>query len=191
MSDTRISIRLPDDLAKEFERVRKKFHKTRSEMIRAALKNFMLKTKKGGDKVWWDDEFFDFRKMQRAMNRMMAQMMRGFDRFPAGFEPMTDIRDEGDRFVIQLDMPGVEKKDIQIFADEQTIEIRAEREKREIEQRKNFYRQERAYAGYHRVLPMPAKIDPKHIEAEYKNGVLTLKVAKKEKSPKKVKVKVK
>ena len=139
----------------------------------------------------FDDNFFDFRRMQRQMNRMMANMTRGMPK-SLGFEPMADIRNTGNFFIVELDMPGIEKNNVQIFADAHTVEVKAERKQQKITDKKNFYSQERSYAGYHRVLPMPAKIDPKHINAEYKNGVLTLKIAKKDKKAiKRIKVRVK
>ncbi|RLE55276.1 MAG: Hsp20/alpha crystallin family protein [Thermoprotei archaeon] len=83
-------------------------------------------------------------------------------------EPFYDIVDEGDKLKIIVEMPGVEKEDIRVKASEDKVIVSAEREDRK----------------YYREIELPTKVIPKTAKAQYRNGVLTITVEKKEKPPK-------
>jgi len=140
---------------------------------------------------WFDETYW--RDFERRMNAFRKLMEREFANFSEFKEPFTDISETKDALIIKMDMPGVTKKDIDILATEDSIEIKAERKSFVEEKKKKFYRQERAYRSYYRLLPLPVKIIPSKITAEYKDGVLTITAPKKEKAKeiKKTKVKVK
>lgn len=137
-----------------------------------------------------EDYWKDFEKRMLAMRKTME---KEFANFPEFKEPFADISETKDALVIKLDMPGVTKKDINLIATEDYMEISAERKEFTEEKKKKFYRQERVYRSYYRKLPLPVKIIPEKITAEYKDGVLTITAPKKEKAKaiKKTKVKVK
>jgi len=140
---------------------------------------------------WFDDEYWkDFERRMAALRRAME---RELTTFPTFREPFADISETDKELIIKLDMPGVTKKDIDIVATEDTIEIKAERKEFVEEKKKRYYRQERAYRSYFRRLPLPVLIVPDKITAEYKDGVLTIRAPKKEKAKaiKKTKIKVK
>ncbi|OYT31665.1 MAG: heat-shock protein Hsp20 [Thermofilum sp. ex4484_79] len=80
-------------------------------------------------------------------------------------EPFTDVIDEKDKFKIVIDMPGVEKEDINVEATEDVIEVSARRGDRK----------------YYKRVVLPEKIRPETAKAQYKNGVLTITVEKLEK----------
>lgn len=77
-------------------------------------------------------------------------------------EPLTDVIDEGGRLAITMEMPGVERKDIDLNMTESELEIAVDTEHRK----------------YHKVLRLPAKVDPKTTKATYTNGVLDVTVKK-------------
>ena len=111
--------------------------------------------------------------------RTFGELERAFlsGRAPAEFR--TDIRDEGDHFLLEADLPGFNKEDIHVDLDEGSLTISAER-RSDFEQKDkkgNYVRCERAYGSYSRSFDT-AGIDVEHITAAYKDGVLRLTLPK-------------
>ena len=109
-------------------------------------------------------------------------------------QPLIDLVDEGKGFVLKAELPGIEKSDLNIEVTENAIEISGESssEKEEKDNETGFVRRERHYARFHRSLPFPEAIVPDKVDAQLKDGVLTVKAPKAappEKKPKKVAVK--
>lgn len=94
--------------------------------------------------------------------------------------PICDFYETETDLITELEMPGVNKKNIQIYIDEEGIQVRAEY-KTEVEQedkKKGMYRLERNYSGYNRFFALPRNIDPDKATAEYKNGMLKITIPK-------------
>ena len=91
----------------------------------------------------------------------------------------TDIKDKGDHYELEADLPGVEKGDIKIDLTDNVLTISAERhsEYEENDKKHNYVRCERSYGSYQRSFDTTG-IDTDHIEAEFKNGVLKLELPK-------------
>lgn len=111
--------------------------------------------------------------------------IRDFERdFFRSFSPVThcrtDIRDEGDKFLLECEMPGFEKEDIKISVDGSTLSLCAER-KYENDQENSggeYIRRERSYGSYCRSFDI-SNVDESAIDASYNNGVLKLTLPKK------------
>ncbi len=102
-------------------------------------------------------------------------------------KPPLDIQDTGGSYVINAEMPGVAKEDIEITLDAFEIAIHAEyRAGQESEEKEQscFICQERSRNAYHRDLKFPQEIDQNIAEATLENGVLTIVVPKKKPTPK-------
>ena len=111
--------------------------------------------------------------------RTLNEMERAFfsRRSPAEFR--TDIRDEGDHFLLEADLPGFNKEDIHVDLDEGSLTISAER-RSDFEQKDKkgkYVRCERAYGSYARSFDTSG-IDTEAITASYKDGVLRLTLPK-------------
>ncbi len=119
---------------------------------------------------------------------------RGIDEFekrffgdPYGFfgnnvlgEFRTDIKDEGDAFVLEADLPGFKKEDINVDINNDVMTVRAERhsEREEKDKKGKYIRCERSYGAYSRQFDLSG-INSERIAAKYENGVLTLNLPKK------------
>lgn len=101
---------------------------------------------------------------------------------PAYSSPSVDIVEEGDKYVITADLPGVDKKDISISAEDGILSINAERNVERKENVKGYKYFERHTGTFKRSFRLTDSLDADKIAAEYKNGVLTLSVPKKEKA---------
>ena len=91
----------------------------------------------------------------------------------------TDLRDEGDKFVMEAELPGFEKEDISLDITGDTLKLSAQHKEENADKEggKYVYR-ERSYGAYERTFDISA-IDADNIDAEYKNGILYLNLPKK------------
>jgi HSP20 family protein len=105
--------------------------------------------------------------------------------------PLVDIFEKGDDLIIRAEIPGVEKEDIDVQVEGNTLMLRGER-KREAEFKEDdAYRLERAFGSFVRSFRLPKTVDSSRIAAAYENGVLEITLPKAEESkPKKVDIKV-
>ncbi len=129
--------------------------------------------------------------LDRIFDNMRRDFERSFSSLPVlAIPPLVvstlscDVADEGDRYVINADMPGVSKEEIKLDVSDSTLEISAEHKEREEEKKKNYVRKERKYLSYHRTLPLPEKVDSSKAKAKLNNGILTIEVPKLNPTPK-------
>ncbi len=90
----------------------------------------------------------------------------------------TDITDEGDHFLLQSDLPGFDKKDIQLSLNGDMLTIQAQRQSKVDQKDDKVVRMERSYGTYTRQFNV-SQIDTEHIKASYQDGVLSLTLPKK------------
>lgn len=92
--------------------------------------------------------------------------------------PRCDIKEEGERFVIFADIPGVDPKDIEISMDKGILSIRGERSTESREENQRFSRVERAHGVFYRRFALPDSADADGIRASGRNGVLEISIPK-------------
>lgn len=86
----------------------------------------------------------------------------------------VDVTEEDGRITVRADLPGVEKEEINVKADEEKVEIMAESAQEVKEENEKYYRKERSSRTFQRTVAWPKPVDPETIEAEYEDGVLTV-----------------
>lgn len=94
----------------------------------------------------------------------------------------TDVRDTGDSYVMEAELPGFQKDEIQVEVQDDVLTIRAiHKEKSEDEQEKDgtYLQRERSYCAYQQQMQV-GDVDTDKMEASYENGILTLKMPKKQ-----------
>jgi len=99
---------------------------------------------------------------------------------------MSDIEDKGTHYELKADLPGVSKNDVDIKVTEEGIEISGKQEEKNEETSNNFLLRERRWSSFTRSFSFPEPVLPKKAEAEMKNGILHVKVPKKEPKTKEV-----
>jgi HSP20 family protein len=107
--------------------------------------------------------------------------------------PMMDVADLGNKYEMKVEIPGISKENINIDVSPTGIEISAKQETSQDEKNKSWLRRERSSMSYYRSVEFPDKIKPDTVEAEFKDGVLTLSLPKVEPTSefKSTKVKIK
>ena len=130
------------------------------------------------------DPFQGFRLFEDAMTRMMSE-----PRTSRPWSPATDIIETENELVLKSDLPDVELKDIDVQVENQTLTIKGHRHFERESDNKGFHRIERSYGTFVRSFTVPSTVDTEKVAADYKNGVLTVRLPKKEAAkPRQVKV---
>ena len=93
--------------------------------------------------------------------------------------PSVNIADVDKAFEVSVALPGLDKKDVIIEIRNDCLIVSSEKQYEKEEKNKNWMRQEYGYASFQRKFQLPESADQDKIEAEMKNGVLSIKVAKK------------
>lgn len=90
----------------------------------------------------------------------------------------SDVRENDKEYIVEADLPGVNKEDIDISINDGVLTVKAERKSEASDENNGYIRRERAYGSFERSFDI-SEIDDEKIDAEFKNGVLTLTLPKK------------
>jgi HSP20 family protein len=99
--------------------------------------------------------------------------------------PAVDLYEEKDEVVAKAELPGMEKKDIQVNISDHHLTIQGEKKKEEETKDKNFYRSERSYGSVFRSIELPAEVAIDKAKASFKDGVLEIRLPKTQEAKKK------
>lgn len=103
--------------------------------------------------------------------------------------PRTDIVENDSDYSLEMELPGVIQDNIDLKIDNNILTIEGKKEQSSEKKDHNYHMQERYYGSFYRSISLPSNIDDEHIEAQVKDGVVSVKIPKKEQSKaKKIKV---
>lgn len=146
------------------------------------------------DLTRWDP-FRELSSLQERFDRMFGDALsrlRGETIEGSAWLPAVDIVEDEDNIVLKADLPGIDAKDVDIQVENGTLTLRGERKFEKDVKEDNFRRIERAYGSFVRSFTLPTTVDSEKVQAEYRNGVLELRLPKRaEAKPKQIKVAVK
>ena len=109
----------------------------------------------------------------------------------AEWSPLVDITEDDKEYLIKADLPEVKKEDVKLTVQDDVMSISGERKYEKEEKGKKYHRVERAYGSFMRSFTLPEDADGSKVSAEYKDGVLKVRLPKSEKAkPKSIEVKV-
>ncbi len=92
--------------------------------------------------------------------------------------PTVDIFEDGGDIVVKAEMPGMKKEDIEVKLTGATITISGEKKKEEKVEKRNYYRMERSYGSFSRAFNLPSEVQAEKAKAEFKGGILEIRVPK-------------
>jgi HSP20 family protein len=115
-----------------------------------------------------------------------------FREFGGAWMPPVDIYSTGEHeLVIKAEIPGMNKDDIDITVENFLLTIRGEKKTEQAVKDEQFHRVERSYGAFSRSFALPHTVDSNNVQAEYKDGVLTVKLPiREEAKPRQIKVNV-
>ena len=138
------------------------------------------------------DPFRDLMGIQTELNRLFGRTYAGGESAGGNGDwiPALDIYEGKDRYVITVELPGVEPADVDISVEDSTLAIRGERKFYQEVDEDSFHRVERRYGAFSRSLSLPQTANADAIEASFDRGVLTVEIPKAEEAkPKKISIK--
>ncbi|MHC5212143.1 MAG: Hsp20/alpha crystallin family protein [Planctomycetota bacterium] len=133
-----------------------------------------------------------FLSLQQTMNDLFQDFAKSFDALPfenaptpstpmrANFIPRLDMYELENEIRISVELPGMKEKDIDVQLSDNTLIIKGEKQLLKEEHEGNYFRSERTYGSFQRLVPLPCEVNPDKVEAHYKEGVLILKLYKTE-----------
>ncbi len=151
--------------------------------------------------VWQDNIWKELNRMQRQMDRIFGGFLTDgkdyrnemIDELSTGYRrAFANFKETDKEFIIQVEIPGVDKEDVKLNVTENGVEIRAEKKKEKEEGNEGrSYRYTKNYSGFYQAFDVPENADLENIDASYKNGVLTIKLPKKTKVEQKRSIQIK
>ncbi|MBO0887635.1 Hsp20/alpha crystallin family protein [Candidatus Bathyarchaeota archaeon] len=137
--------------------------------------------------------------LNRGFDNIFDQFKRSFDDLLAPFAPFTtispawaeqavrypfvDLVDQGDHYLVTAELPGFTKEMVNVQVNKDALELRAENKTDKEEKGKNYLHRERAYSAFQRTIAFPEEVKPAQVEGIMKNGVLELRIPKREPKP--------
>jgi HSP20 family protein len=144
-------------------------------------------------------EISPIRTLRTEMDRLFDTFLReplGSLDWPSGWSgkwsPAVDVSEDDKEVVVRAELPGIDPKDLDVSVVGNQVTIRGEKKESSEQKEKGVYRTETRYGSFHRTISLPEEVDTEKVDAQYANGVLTLRLAKTLRSPaKRIEVKVK
>jgi HSP20 family protein len=122
-----------------------------------------------------------FTSFRREMDRLFERFWEGdWDRFPqiGEWTPALDMVEDKESITVKLDVPGMEPGDLHITFQDDALTVRGEKRTEKEEKDKTYYRSERSYGSFTRVIRLPASCETGKANATFKNGVLNIVMPK-------------
>jgi HSP20 family protein len=143
--------------------------------------------------VRWSDPFREFAQLQDRINRVFTD---SYGRSDEGFltsgswVPPVDIYQNGNHeLVLKAELPDMSRDDIEITVDKGTLTIKGEKKLSDEVKEEQFHRIERRYGVFSRSFSLPPTVDTSKVGAEYKSGLLTVRLPLREEArPRQIKV---
>jgi len=142
----------------------------------------------------WDS--FDVRnelsRLQSEMQKVLGRsgVLRGWDLTGGNAVPAVNVWEDAEGVYVESELPGLDSQDIEIYVTGRQLTLRGER-KPPVVERGVWHRQERGHGKFQRVVELPTDVDANAVEAQFRNGVLLVKLPKRSESrPRKIDIKV-
>ncbi|MBN1798339.1 MAG: Hsp20/alpha crystallin family protein [Spirochaetales bacterium] len=139
------------------------------------------------------DPWSELSRLQTEINDLFD-----IDRFPTTsglfdrpVSPAIDVIENPDNYKVISELPGIELKDIDVSITSNVLTIKGEKKEDKEEKKGKYYRKESLSGGFQRTLSLPTSVESEKVQAELKNGILTITLPKKEEAkPKQITVNI-
>ena len=118
-----------------------------------------------------------WRDMENLMQRFLNESAFGNDWSP-GLEMKVDLKETEDSYVVKMEAPGVDPKEMDISLSGNRLFIRGEKKEESEKKGENFHHVERRFGSFSRTVDLPSSIDESAVSADYDKGVFTITVKK-------------
>jgi HSP20 family protein len=131
------------------------------------------------------------REYVRLLKEAFSPMSGETEVSTRSWAPPVDIYETEDAIVLKAELPGIDPKDVEVRVEDNTLYLKGERNYEKEVNEQNYHRIERSYGSFARSFSLPNSISAEKVKAEYKDGLLTLTMPKREEAkPKTIKIDV-
>ncbi len=130
--------------------------------------------------------FHEMETLRRQMDRVFDELAQVNPERHTLWSPAIELHDDENNLVLRAEIPGVEGKDLDIQVTREGVSISGEHRYEKQTEEKGFYHSEFRYGKFQRTVQLPVPIQNDKVEAEFKNGILTLTLPKLEELQRKV-----
>lgn len=133
------------------------------------------------------------RDFRRDMDRLFDDFFNvsPVSLFESGWAPRVDVEEEKDAYLIRADIPGVDAKDLEVSVQDTVLTISGKRQSENRREEGRFVVSERSSGSFKRCITLPEGVQADGVKAEYKNGVLSLRLPRKAETKERIAVEVK
>ncbi|GCA77659.1 spore protein SP21 [Microcystis aeruginosa NIES-2520] len=139
--------------------------------------------------IRWEP-FREVESLQKEMNRLFDRLVPtdvgDGEKMGLSFIPAAEMTETPEAVQLKLEIPGMEAKDLNLEVTADSLTINGERKSEIKTEEEGFTRTEFRYGKFHRVIPLPVRVDNNNVTAEYKDGILNLTLPKAEEEKNKV-----
>lgn len=138
--------------------------------------------------IW--QPLFEIDRVRREFDRLFDEFFSSLE--PGKeyvFAPPVEVYETDKDVVIKAEIPGAKKDDIEIVVKDNFVTIRAEKKEEKEEKKEHVHRVERFYGRVERIIPIPIDVKSEEAKAEYKDGILEIRIPK-QKTSKEMKIKI-
>lgn len=130
-------------------------------------------------------------RFNRLFNETFSSAFGGQNLAAGTWNPPVDVYETDKGLVLKAELPGLDPKDLEVRVEDGTLYLKGERKEERDVKEENYHRIERSYGSFTRTFALPKSVNTDDIKADYKDGVLTLAMGKREEAkPKTIKVNV-
>jgi HSP20 family protein len=127
-----------------------------------------------------------FGLLRREIDRLFEDFTRGFtfepfrliERRTRRFSPTVDVSETDKNVTVKVELPGMDEKDVKLSVMDGHLMIRGEKTEEKEEKRKGYYRTERSFGEFNRIIPVPTGVDTKKLSTVFKKGLLSITLPK-------------
>ncbi len=133
--------------------------------------------------------FSDMERVREQMSRLFEGVSAG-RQTTAGVFPLLNVTEDKEGYRVRAELPGIQAEELEITVTGNSLAISGERKIAEEDKNAKYHRREREAGTFRRIINLPGEIDPDKVEANCKEGILTITLPKAEKAkPRQITVK--
>jgi HSP20 family protein len=133
--------------------------------------------------------FEELERIRRDFDRLIEEFFAKEEPVERVFAPALDVYETDGEVVVKAELPGVKKEDVEVLVRDNSLIIRGEKKEEKEEKTETYHRVERVYGKFERVVALPAEVKLEGVKAEFKDGVLEIRLPK-EKTSKEAKIEI-
>jgi HSP20 family protein len=118
--------------------------------------------------------------MSRLFDDFWLSPFRETEPWAGAYLPPVNVKEDDGSVIAEAELPGMTKKDINVTVNRDNLRISGQKKQKEETKEEDYYCMESSYGSFDRLVDLPAEVDEEKTEAEFHNGVLTVKMPKSE-----------